>query len=58
MKCFLRDVVVIFYGFGWLLLLKGNMIYKSESGKELIRLENINPAFGLHSIHIHSSDLY
>lgn len=58
MKSFLRDVVIIFYGFGWLLLLKGNMIYESESGKELIRLENISPAFGLHSIHMNSSDLH
>lgn len=57
MKSLLSSVVVIFQGFGWLLFLKRNMVYKFEFRKELIGLENIHPTFGVHSIHMRSSDL-
>lgn len=33
-------------------------MHKSESWKELIKLENVYPAFRIHSIYMHSSDLY
>lgn len=33
-------------------------MHKSESRKELIRLENIYPAVRTHSINVHSFDLY
>lgn len=57
MKSLLSSVVVIFQGFGWLLFLKRKMVYKFEFRKELIGLENIHPTFGVHSIHMRSSDL-